>query len=116
MSAREGFVISFMALGLLMVGSPWLFRFSENEMAAISACGIGTLLMLPALAALLDRQDIATGSALTLGASSLLAPILLGFAPELPALTAHLIAGLASMMLAVTSEDWRSQGPPEFRV
>jgi hypothetical protein len=116
MSAREGFVISMMALGLLMVGSPWLLGFSRNELAAISACGIGTLLMVPAVAALLERHEIATGSALTLGAWSLLAPIIVGFASELSALTAHLITGLASMLLAVTSQDWRSQGPPEIRV
>lgn len=116
MSAREGFILSLMALALLLVGSPWLLGFSEIEVAAISACGLGTLLMIPALAALLEQQEIATGSALTLGAWGLLAPIFLGFASELPALTAHFIAGVASMLLAVTSQDWRSQGPPEIRV
>lgn len=116
MSAREGFVISLMALGLLMVGSPWLLGYSENELAAISACGIGTLLMVPAIAALMGREALAAGTALTLGAWSMLAPIVLGFATVLPALTAHLIGGVASMLLAVTSQDWRSQGPPEIRV
>jgi hypothetical protein len=116
MSRKEGFVVSMMALGLLLVGSPWLLSFSDDELAAISACGIGTLLMVPAMAALLGRQDIADGAALTLGAWSLLAPLVLGFAPNLPALTAHLITGVASMLLAVAGEDWRSQGPPEIRV
>jgi len=116
MSSREGFLLSLMAIGLLMVGSPWLLDYSGNELAAISACGIGTLLMVPAMAALLGRQEIATGAALTLGAWSLLAPIVVGFATELPALTVHLIAGTASMLLAVASQDWRSQGPPEIRV
>ena len=116
MSARGGFVISLMALGLLMVGSPWLLGYSESELAAISACGIGTLLMMLAMAALLGRHALAAGAALTLGAWSLLAPIVFGFAAVLPALTAHLIAGVASMLLAVTSQDWRSQGPPEIRV
>jgi hypothetical protein len=105
-----------MALSLLMIGSPWLLGFSDNELATISASGIGGLMVIPPVLALIGRQHLATGAALTLGAWSLLAPIMLGFAPALPALTVHLIAGFASMLLAVASEDWHSLGPPEIRV
>lgn len=116
MSGREGFIVALMALSLLMIGSPWLLGFSGNELAAISACGIGGLFILPTVAALLERYTIAAGAALTLGSWSLLAPILLGFAGNFPALTAHLAAGLAAMLLAVTAESWRLPGPPEIRV
>jgi hypothetical protein len=116
MSGRDAFVLTTLALSLLMIGSPWLLGFDENAVATISASGIGGLLVIPPVLALVGRHHLATGAALTLGAWSLLAPIMLGFASELPALTVHMIAGFASMLLAVTSEDWHSLGPPEIRV
>ena len=116
MSGREFFTTASLGLGLLMVGSPWLLAFSPNETAAISACGIGALLMIPALAALLDRLDVAAGSSLTIGAWSLMAPIVLGFAQSLAAMTVHVVAGFAAMLLAISNHNLPSAGPPEIRV
>lgn len=115
MSAKEVFTIALLGLALLMVGSPWLLGFSGNETAAISACGIGALLTLPALAALIDRSELASASSLTIGAWSLMAPIVLGFAQSLPAMTAHIAAGFAAMLIAVAHHDVPSAGPPEIR-
>ena len=116
MSRREVFTIALLGLALLMVGSPWLLGFSGNDTAAISACGIGGLLMIPALAALLERLEFASASALTIGAWSLMAPIVLGFAQSLAAMTVHIAAGFTAMLIAVASHDVSSPGPPEIRV
>lgn len=116
MSSREVFTIAMLGLALLLVGSPWLLGFSGNETAAISACGIGGLLMVPTVAALLERLDIASASSLTIGAWSLMAPIVLGFAQILPAMTVHIVAGFAAMLLAIANQNLPSAGPPEIRV
>ncbi len=116
MSSREVLSVGLVGLALFMVASPWLLGFNANEWAAISACGIGALMMIAGIAGLLESGRFAPAGALTLGAWSMVAPILLGFAQAGSAFIAHVAAGAAAMLLAALTADWRSQDPPEIRV
>jgi hypothetical protein len=64
----------------------------------------------------LVEQRFASAGAMTIGAWSLAAPLLFGFAANGPAFIAHVAAGTAAMLVAAMSLDWRSEGPPEMRV
>ena len=116
MSQKDVLALGLFALALSMLGSLWLFGFSGNETAAISACAVAPLMMFCALAALLDRGAFASAGALALGAWSMVAPMLFGFVADPAAFAAHVLAGAAAMLIAAWSVDWRSEGPPEIRV
>lgn len=116
MSSRDIMALGLLRLASMTLASPWLLGFSWNERAAISACAIALLLMAGAVAGLLGRPAIAETGALTIGAWSMVAPLLLGFAEEGAAFMAHIAAGASAMLLAAMSADWRSEGPPEIRV
>ncbi len=116
MSSREVLSVGLVGLALFMAASPWLLGFSGNEWAAISACGIAALMMIAGIAGLMESGSFASAGALTLGAWSMVAPILLGFAQAGSAFLAHMAVGAAAMLLAAITADWRSQDPPEIRV
>jgi hypothetical protein len=115
MSPRQFLAIGLVALGSLTAASPWLLGFHGEESAALSACGLSALLFAAALAALVEHV-FASAGAMTIGAWSLAAPLLFGFAANGPAFIAHVAAGTAAMLVAAMSLDWRSEGPPEMRV
>lgn len=116
MSSKDLLALGLLGLALLTLASPWLLGFSGNELAAVSACAIAALLMAGAVAGLAERSTLAETGALTIGAWSMVAPLLLGFAQDGAAFMAHVASGAAAMLLAATSVDWRSEGPPEIRV
>jgi hypothetical protein len=115
MSPRDFLSVGLVALGSLTAASPWLLGFRGEESAALSACAVAALLLAAALAALVEHRFASVG-AMTIGAWSLAAPLLFGFAATGAAFAAHVVAGTAAMLLAAISLDWRSQGPPEIPV
>ena len=115
MSPGHFLAIGLVALGSLTAASPWLLGFHGEESAALSACAVSALLFAAALAGLVE-QRLASAGAMTIGAWSLAAPLLFGFAANSSAFVPHVAAGTAAMLLVAMSLDWRSQGPPEFRV
>ena len=109
---RNMFVAGLMLVGALLAASPWLLGFGGHSGAVASASIIAALLMLLGLASSREVRDWSISGALTLGAWSMIAPLLLGFGRVDSAFSAHLIAGFAAMALAVWTVDWRTQGPP----
>ncbi len=114
MSSRKFRSIGLVGLALPLTASPWLLGFTVHDWAAISACGIAALLMIAAIAGL-ESGSFASAGALTLGARSMVAPILRGFAQAGSAFLPHMAFGAAAMLLAAVTADWRSLDPPEIR-
>ena len=115
MSPKDFLAVGLVGVGSLTAASPWLLGFAGEDTAALSVCAIAALLFTAALAGLIEQHFAAAG-AMTIGAWSLAAPLLFGFAENSSAFVAHAAAGTAAMLLAAMSLDWRSQGPPEIRV
>jgi hypothetical protein len=116
LNGREFFVTSLLAMGILMIASPWVLNFSDNGTAAASASGIGALFLATAYPMLWERPELSSAGALSVGGWSLIVPFLFGFIHESGAFAMHIIVGAAAMVLAVTTETSRPQGPPEIRV
>jgi hypothetical protein len=109
---RNAFAISLLAFGIIFAASPYVIGFSEEPRAAASALAIGGLMALIAGAAGLLLKHSADEAALTLGAWSLVAPFVIGFADRPEALWGHLAAGVAAMLLGIAAADWRARHPP----
>jgi len=95
-----------MALGAVMVASPWLLGYAGLEGATMNAVIIGFLVFaLSALAlTLLDRWEVWINAAL--GIWLILSPWLLGFAVYDPARLSHLGIGIVVLAIAA-SEIWQ---------
>ncbi len=107
---------SLLVLSLLLIFSHWLFEYAEEEVALASACGIGALLLLFAVATLAGARVWPQAGALTAGAWAMVAPLLFGFAGEGAAFTVHMAVGVAALALAAAASDWLSRDLPEMPV
>lgn len=108
---RGGFSFALLAVGLLLLALPWLLGFADQSEPLASATIIGGLLTLVAIAGFL-RHGWTQEGALTLGAWSMVAPFVVGFADRSEPLWAHVAAGAAAILLGVAAADWRSLRPP----
>lgn len=105
-----------MGIGLLLIASPWMFDYPHDDAAAATAWCMGALFLLLGGVGLLGWRSWAEAGALTAGAWTALAPIIIGFFHNHAANTAHLAAGIAALALVAIEADWTRQDPPEMRV
>ena len=103
-------------IGLLLIASPWMFDYFHEHAAAATAWGMGALFFLLGGVNLLGWRSWAEAGALTAGAWTALAPIILGFIHNQAATMAHLAAGIVALALMAIEADWTRQDPPEMRV
>jgi hypothetical protein len=99
-----------MVLGLLLVASPWLLRFTGLEAATLNAVIIGFLIFaLSALAlTLLDRWEAYING--LLGLWAVLSPWLIGFTAYDYATIAHVGIG-ALVVIVAAIEIWQTGAP-----
>lgn len=99
-----------MVLGLLLVASPWLLRFTGLEAATLNAVIIGFLIFaLSALAlTLLDRWEAYING--LLGLWAVLSPWLIGFTAYDYATLAHVGLGVLVVIVAAI-EIWQTGAP-----
>lgn len=112
--SRAGLGTGMAAVGLLLLLSPWLFGFADEGGARTSAASIGAAMVLVGTAAGLMLKRWADEAALTLGAWALVAPFVIAFLDSTAALSVHVCAGVAAMLLGVAAADWRSRHPPSL--
>jgi hypothetical protein len=105
-----------LGLGLLLIASPSMLSYNNNYAPAAAAWGMGALFFLLGGVGLLGWRSWAEAGALTAGAWTALAPVILGFFHNQAATAAHLAAGVAALALIAIEADWRRQDPPEMRV
>lgn len=105
-----------LGIGLLLLASPWMLDYPNDHAAAGTAWGMGALFFLLGGVWLLGWRSWAEAGALTAGAWTALAPVILGFFHNEPATVAHLAAGIAAVTLLVVEGDWTRQDRPEMRV
>ena len=105
-----------LAIGLLLIVSPWMFDYLGDYAGAATAWGMGALFFLLGGVSMLGWRSWAEAGALTAGAWTALAPVILGFFNNQAATAAHLAAGIAALALLALEADWTRQDPPEMRV
>jgi hypothetical protein len=105
-----------LGIGLLLTASPWVLDFRNDYAPAATAWGMGALFFLLGGVGLLGWRSWAEAGALTAGAWTALAPVILGFFHNQAATAAHLAAGIAAVALLAVEADWTQQDPPERRV
>jgi len=107
---------SLLGIALLLIGSPWMLGYDNDYAPAATAWGMGALFFLLGGVSLLGWRSWAEAGALTAGAWTALAPVILGFFQNQAATAAHLAAGVAALALMAIEADWTRQDPPEMRV
>ena len=89
------------AAALLLTGSPWLFDFTRDAMAASNAVLCGLFMLSFTAAALLQLRDWRSWMTLAPGVWVLLSPWILGFATHIMAAATHIIIGLIVTIVAM---------------
>lgn len=103
-------------IGLLLLASPWVLDYSNDPAAAATAWEMGALFFLLGGVSQLGWRSWAEAGALTAGAWTALAPVILGFFHNEAAAAAHIAAGVAAVALLAAEADWSRQDPPEMQV
>lgn len=89
------------AMALMLIASPWTFRYADASAAAWSAVLIGLLLGAITLARTIEARDWQGWASLALGTCALLAPWLLGFGEIKNAAGMHVTVGLAVVTMTL---------------
>lgn len=105
-----------LGVGLMLIASPWMLGYHNDYAPAATAWGMGALFFLLGGVGMLGWRSGAEAGALTAGAWTALAPVILGFFHNQTATAAHLAAGVAALALMAIEADWTRQDPPEMRV
>jgi VIT1/CCC1 family predicted Fe2+/Mn2+ transporter len=102
------------ALGAFLVASPWLFGFSGERTATLSACITGVLIGLVALVSFIQLREWEGWTGLMLGVWALVAPWILGFDGLVAAMWSHVGVGVAVAAMAAL-ELWMMHRDPPVR-
>ena len=89
------------AMAIMLIASPWTFRYADASVAMWSAVLIGLLLGATTLTRTIDARDWQGWASLALGAFALLGPWLLGFSEIKNAVGMHVTAGLAVVAMTL---------------
>jgi len=89
-----------LVLAAFLFASPWLLGYPGQTAATWTACVLGALIALVALAAVIDMREWEAWASLALGLGATVAPWIAGFSGVAFALWSHVGVGLAVAILA----------------
>jgi hypothetical protein len=104
-------VLNFL-LGVGLFISPWALGFASEQTAAWNAHVFGAVIAVIALAAMFAFHDWEEWISAALGAWVIAAPWVLGFSTHGTALMAHVLIGIATLVLALWSSAEHGTGLP----
>lgn len=104
-------VLNFL-LGVALFFSPWVLGFQSEQTPAWNAYVFGAIIAVVALAAMFAFHDWEEWISAALGAWVIIAPWVLGFSHNASALTAHVLIGIATVVLALWSSAEHGTGLP----
>ena len=102
--------VSNFLLGVVLVFSPWLLGYELQQNAASNAHVVGAVIAVMALAALFAFQTWEEWVSGVLGAWLIVSPWVLGFSAHAAATYAHVLIGIATIVLAIWSINEHNSG------